>query len=275
MRTHLAALTIALTTACGPSGFEGTLTHGLTGQPIPEMRVVASAATQVSMTCMSAEATTDAAGKFKFENACVGDSAYNLKLADESLWLAETQQVPQGNAAPFAAKAWPYGGSGGGLYKLSSGKTEALRSSSDLTSDKLLGTEEVVQYPKAVPGGIPVIAPGEHLVLSGTKAVEKVSIVPMFKSPPRKFGDPKNPSEITNPWWYLAVEFTTDTEWKRHEAQVDASKFIEHAHGDIKVRWIPIEALQPGRYALVTEGDRRISIFDAHKAPEAAAPPAQ
>lgn len=261
------AFTLGLTVACSSPSAKGTLTDGMTGEPIPEMRIVATAVGTTSMTCAAFEATTDANGAFEFKGLCSG-SAYDLKTANENLWLAETDQIPDGGAESLPLKVWR-APKGAGLYRLSGGELNAIKTTADIKSEPVWNHEtEKVTYPSTLPKAPVLIGADDHLVLVGEGAVTQTQFHPLIASGERKFGSDKTTKVTMQPWSYIGVEFRSDTDYDRKTAAPDATKVLNKQKGDRNVSWVKGDALPAGRYAVHKEKDQRTTVLDFGAAPQ-------
>ena len=263
----------ALLTACVPGGvFQGTLTDGLTGQPLAETRILLKSKDTTDMTCGAREATTDAAGAFKIENTCAG-ATYEATTPDPTLFLATEGPLVGGDATgvPVALKAWR-SPEGAGIQVLAGTELKLLRTFSDVAQETLLGTTEIVKYPASKPTGkVATIPAGEYLVLSGKDNVDRLKFYPLVDAPgPRKFE-----GAVTIPdHAFIGVSFTSDTVWERIEATPNPAKVIEVQTPEHVIKYVAGDALPAGRYAMLGEKDKRVFIVDfgASQAPGAGAP---
>ena len=64
------------------------------------------------------------------------------------------------------------------------------------------------------------------------------------------------------PWAYVGVNFTSDTEIERLTATVDEAKVITKTKGDHTARYMGGDAVAPGRYVIVKDGQKRGWIVD-------------
>lgn len=267
---------LGLFAGCSSPSANGVIVDAMTGGPVAEARVVASAVGQTSLTCMNFETTTDAQGAFEFASLC--DAEYKLKLDDETLWLAEVDSIPAGGAENLEVKVWRAPASSG-YYRLSGGEIENIRVAGEVMKEKIKGTEELAHYPANIPNTVPVIGPDDHLVIVGQGTIEQTRIDPLVPSGPRVFGDAEVEVKM-DAWSYLGITFTDDTTFVRSTAQVDDSKAFTKEKGDRIVRFIPGSAIPAGRYAIWRPEARGVAILDfgASQKPaeaQAAAEPAE
>lgn len=262
MHPRLLAATLSLLlSACGGTTVEGKVVDGMTGEPIGGYKIVAKATSEdASLTCQFKEAEVAEDGTFKLLDLC-GGTPYHLEPDREDVWLAEVNEVPDGGfGGPTELKAWR-APKGPGLYKLSGGEIEPLQTAADVKREQIRGTETKVRYPSTVPNKVPLVAPGDHLVLVGKGTIEETKLFPLIKSGERVFGDAG--TKVTmQPWVYVGVEFQDDKTFEEVEAEIDSSKFLEKSKDSRMARWIPGSAVKEGRYAALKEGDRRMYILD-------------
>lgn len=259
------ALLVSLT-GCSKAVISGTLTDGLTNQPVAEQRLVIKAdSDSASLTCQAFETTTDASGAFTFGDACTG-TGYTLSVGDDTWWIPEGTQIADGGAEGLALSAWR-NGPGEGLYHLSGGDFNAIRTTADVRTTKIYKSEEDVRMPwDTIPARLTRIAPGEYLVINGPRTVEKMEIHPAIKSEARRFGNTSEWEDM-GAWTYIGVRFEDDTTFERVAAKLDDSKVITKAGGDRAGKYIPAEALEAGRYALLEPEGRVVTLLDVGPAP--------
>ncbi|MEZ4321973.1 MAG: carboxypeptidase-like regulatory domain-containing protein [Myxococcota bacterium] len=267
MRVALTCLALSLVTGCSNPTAKGTLTDGISGKPIAEMRLIASATGAASMTCSAFEATTDASGAFTFDKLCAG-TGYSLKAENENLWLADVDAIPDGGAENLDVKAWQ-APKGSGLYRLTGDTLQSIRTSADIKSEPIWNSDtEKVFYPATLPKEPVRIEATDYLVLVGEGAVEKTKYYPLIPSGERKFGSNKTTIITMDPWSYIGMEFTSDEQFERKEAAPTESGVVTKAKGDRNVAWVKGDALPPGRYAVHRENDSRTTVLDFGKAAE-------
>lgn len=249
--------------ACGTTPIQGTLVDGLGGAPLAGQRLLAKAMEPVGMTCQLFEATTGPDGSFQFDKPCLSQTGYRLEPDDETLFLADVDQVAKGApGAGLQVKAWRAPG-GTGLYELSNGTTTGIRTHADVKSETAYEGTTTIRYPATIPSedDVVVIEPGEYVVVSGPGQLDKTEFVPLIQSGPRKFGN-KTAWVDMEPWWYLGVEFTSDTEFTEKTAALDTARVVHLQKGDREAWIIPSDALPQGRYAVGAKDGRRISVID-------------
>ncbi len=245
---------------CSSASIEGTLTDGLTGAPVAETRLVAKAVSaDASMTCQAFEATTDAEGKFAIADVCTG-TAYAVEVKDDTWWAPDLGEVADGGVQGLAVEVWR-NSKGSGLYHLAGSDFNAVRTSADVKSDPILKSDVKVRYPNTVPKRVTRIASGEYLVMVSTQSVDTLQIVPLIKSGERHFGNDE--SKVTmDPWSYIGIRFEDDTTFEEVQAVIDDSKVKEKKAGDRAGRYISGDALPAGRYAVLAEKGRTVTIVD-------------
>ncbi len=264
--TRWTAVAAAALCGCSSATIDGTLKDGLTGNPIPDLRIVAKAtAPDASLTCQAFEATTGADGAFRIEGACTG-TGYALSLGDDAWWVPDLQEIPDGGASGLDLVAWR-NAPGRGLYKIDKdGGFHSLRTHADVKSEKILGSEEKVRFPwPSIPGNIPVIAKGEWLVMVGPAVVDHYEIIPLVQSGERKFGDAETWVTM-QPWYYIGTRFTDDRTFERVAATIDGSKVVEKRAGERAGKYVPGEAVAEGRYAVLAPDSRTVTLVDFGRA---------
>jgi hypothetical protein len=267
MRNALFTASALLAVGCSNPTATGTLTDGISGEPIAEMRLIAEATGQASLTCATFEATTDAQGAFKFGELCSG-TPYALKPANENLWLADGNEIPDGGVEGLALKAW-MAPSGSGLYRLKDGELQSIKTSADIKKEPIWNSDsEFAMYPETLPKNPVRIGPDDYLVLIGEGTVDGMQYHPLIPSTDRKFGSSKTTIISMKPWSYIGVEFTSDTEFERKTASLDESAVTKKSTDERTAAWVKGTALPAGRYAVHAEKDRRTTVLDFGAAQE-------
>jgi hypothetical protein len=256
---------------CSSITVEGTLVDGLTGAPIQGPKVITAKAVSpdTSMGCQFLSGEVGADGSFSVGGLCGGVS-YELDLDDNTLWLADGAAVPEGGL-PASTKLAAYRvPKSAGLYRrTSAGELEELKTAADLTSEKLIGADVRVKYPgQIVEEHVPVLQPGEHLVLVGKSVVDEIRFSAVVPSGPRHFDGGKcyqgNDCTVNMPdWMYLSTRFVDDKTVEPVEPAIDQGKVVTKRQEARVVQWYPAEAFAAGRYALMRDSDRRMYLVDA------------
>ncbi len=257
--TLLAALSL---TACGTKGTAaGTVTDGLSGEPVAGLRLLARAQQTDDLTCKVLEGTTLNSGAFSIANTC-GGVTYDLSAGDKT-WVLQGAQSFDGSEAPaaLAVKAWR-APEGSGVYVLADGALSPVRTASDMSSLPLWELEETVRYPDGIPKRVAQVAAGQHLLIVGADDIGRLAWTPLIKHEGElRFGNPKHYFDM-DPWWYAGRRFESREKHEAVEAQLDSSKQIDVREGERQVRYVPHGALPAGRYVLVGPEDRRTYIVD-------------
>jgi hypothetical protein len=279
-------LATLLGTLLGCSGVtvEGTLVDAFTGAPIPGPARIAAKATSADagLGCELLGGEVGPDGAFTLAGLCGGVS-YALDLSTEKeLWLAEEVPVPEaGFPAPVPVRVVRVPPGAGVFHRDAAGAYTELRTAADVASETLRGSDQKVKYPgQIVEQNIPVLQPGEHLVLAGKNVVDEMKLLAVVPSGPRSFDGGKcyqgNECTVKMPdWMYLSTRFVDDTHVEPVAAAVEAAKVTTHRKGARVVQWVPVEALSKGRYAVMRDADRRMYLVDALErlpAPPAPAP---
>ena len=272
--TILSVWAIVVATGCGTETVNGQLIDGMTGQPVagtPEadspLKLVLKATEPVSVTCQAFEAVIQADGTFTVPGACTGQTAYNVALNDKSWWPADSAGLAMG---PVGTDAWKLkvwrAPAGTGVYKMTAGNIELLKTSADVKKDKILGTDKVIRSPGTIPPSPVVFTETDYLVIAGPNEVKNTEFQPLIPSGERHFGDPADP-KVVQPWHYIGVRFNSHEEHEMVAAEIDKTKTLLKEKGDRAVLYVPGDALPAGRYALLKPKDRRTYIVDFGKSP--------
>lgn len=258
MRIPLVFLAVLAGTGCTPAGsFQGKLVNAMSGEPIPDIRLLAKSEDTSDLTCQVFEATTGSDGTFSLDGLC-GGTTYTIRPTEATLLLEGVSEVPGGQPATGVqeVKAW-VAPAGSGVYLLEEGELRSLSTKADVGSAYIWESdEETVRYPKTLPKKIPHVGKDDHLVLAGSRAIKKMKFHPLVKSDERKFGSREEPEE-SEPWWYIGVKFESDTEYERITVRPDKAKVLDVKVDDAHVQYLPTDALPPGHYALLADMDRR------------------
>jgi len=268
MRIALIAAAALTLTGCGAAGsVDGRLVDGLTGDPVTEGRVLLKSSDTTDMTCMTIEATIGADGTFSVPGTCSG-ATYVLELPKELEHLRIDASTTYPGGEPVSAgdiTAWNAPGSG--VYHLSDNEAKMMRTGADLDSVTIWKTDVEVNYPKKLPGRVPLIEEGGHLLIAGKANVDKLKFHPLVKSEKKlRFGEPEHYFDM-EPWYYIGVEFESKTEYEMVSATLDQGAITKANVGDFEALYITDKALPPGRYALLGDKDRRTYIVDFGTAP--------
>ncbi|MFK7931514.1 MAG: hypothetical protein AB8H79_25265, partial [Myxococcota bacterium] len=232
---------------------------------------------EAGMTCMALSGDIGQDGTFALAGLCASATAYQLSIEpDKNYFLGETNGFDMGAKleGPQTIKAWRApNGAGVNILRKDGTTLEAIRSRQKLKTEKIMGTAgaETVQYPEGIKG-VPVIAKGEYLQLAGKTNVG-MTIQPLINSGARKF-EIEGGDASMDPWSYIGTSFTSDTEFQRVSAKVDAGKVVTVEKGDHAVKFVPAEAVAPGRYAVMSADGKTAYLVDfgtAGEMPAAAA----
>ena len=250
----------ALLSGCSTSGsFKGQLEPQL-GMEMPEdLRIIASAQPAATdLTCQSFEARPDAAGAFVLDGLCA-ETTYKLKLSDKNMLIEGDHSLMGGSSeAPTTLmKVWP-APVGSGLYMLSSGDVKSLATYTDVKKLQLLDTQETVLYPRHKPNSSVRVEEGSHLIIAGDANIERLAFSPLVEETvTRNFND----GYSLGAHFYVGLRFSSDTEVERVEAALETSKVVTVAGADLSLRYVAHDALPPGHYALMGEGDQRMYVI--------------
>lgn len=283
----LIALSLALTTACSPYKlWEGKVINGLDGKPVANTKILAKAEEGADMTCQTDSGVTDAAGSFKLEKLCP-DVKYTLEATDSNWLLGEVVTITGGAeaAAPTQLTIWQ-APSNSGVYFLIDGKTESVRTYSDVKSATILNSDVKLRYPETLPkddAGWTLVPSNATVIINGKGSVERLQWIPAAESPEVKFAPDREGItdwSLGGPWTYIGIRFTNQTTWEMLTATIDESKTKSvQGEGDRAARYFLPGALPDGKYALLGPEDRRTYLLRVDSTappvtPEAPAAPA-
>ncbi len=279
VRILIASTALIALTACTKGTIDGKITDGLTGAPVAGLRVIAKAPVATDLTCMALEGTSDASGAYHIEGSCAGNE-YILSLGDDTRFIEGEAKVAGGEPIAHDLKTW-VAPEGSGVYLLVDGELQPQKTYSDIGKAVIMNTEQAVRYPETAPkdDGWPQLSAGSHLLLLGEKNVRDMAFSPVLKSPEVKFAPEDGRDDITHwslgqEWSYIGIQMAEDGAFELKTAEVDASKFVDVTGADRTARYIPAEAVAPGRYALLGEKSRRAYMFEVGGAPAPAPEPA-
>ena len=248
-------LLMSLLACSGSYNLEGKVTDGLTGAPMGGLTLIARADDKsITLSCQTLQGSVADDGSITLQGLC-GGSSYTVEVKGDVV-IPELATVPDGGpGGPLNVKGYVAPG-GDGLYVLADGKLEALATNADVAKEVPLGATDPVYYPTTTPGKFPILAGGQFLVMSG----EATSV------PVRTLEVNGERLEVENgrplqPWFYVGHTFEGNTPTKV-EVAVDQAKVTEITVGDRPVRYLAADAVPAGRYALFTDGDRRMALVD-------------
>ncbi len=262
--------------ACSGGTLEGRVVDGLTGLPVADLSLMAKATEQTSMGCSAFSTRTDADGRFRIDGSCAVPYALAPVKSDEvDIWFAAGDRIEAGAKGPAEVQAWRTP-TAPGVYRYSAGEFEPLRTATDLKTRDLAGSTEKVVYPAKLPEKVPLLAPGDQLVLVGKDNVETLAPVPLVANRNVVIRD-RDIDVTQKEWLYLGTEIAPGRPpvVQQVNARFEPSKIKAIAKGERSVSFVPADALAPGRYALMKPGDKRIYVLDFGSAqtPPAATPP--
>ena len=282
-RLSLAAVLMSFAVGCNVTA-QGTIVDGMTGAPIagmdentPEgkgMRILFRAVIKgddgtvkenmaAGGLCLVKEAMVGADGSYSVAELCSSATGYSIELSDKNLFLAETNSVDMGydGTGSLDLKVWR-APKGAGVFELQGSELSRVKSVTDLRSDFVFASDEVLQSPKEIKS-VPLIAAGEHLLLSGEAVTYE--IFPLVNSGKRRLGKEANDkSEWVDqaPWSYVGVNFKSDTEIERLTTTVDESKVITKEKDGRTARYMGADSVAAGRYIILKKGGKRAWIVD-------------
>jgi hypothetical protein len=247
------ALLIALLACTPPPGSAtGTLVDARTHAPVPgaEIRL-----TTTKEGCPPIVVATDTDGTFSAEGLC-GETPYTAAPADPGWYLAEPVAVTGSVAlSAWRAPATP------GVYTVTGPDALPLVTHTLIDRVKAFGTDTDVLFPVEIPGALPRIAGDTVLLVVGDVLGKEPRFEPLVPSPEKRwFGTKEAPAPI-DPWVYLGVRFTSDTELVPVVAKPDPAHIVR-VPGDRPLTYIDGGALSEGRYALLTPDATRAFLLD-------------
>ena len=254
-----ACLFIFVLGACsGPSNYKAMLVNGMDGSPLADVRVVAKASPAPSdLTCQVREATSGKDGSLVLEELC-RDQPYVLRIPDPTLQLSGTNVVTgQDEMETVKHQAWR-SPDGHGLYRLSGDSLAVLPTFSDVAIDTAIdGTP--VRYPDMKPTGkVITVGEGEHLIISGKKAIQRIKIHPLVAND----GRVRLQGDTIRNHVFIGVEFDAASKPTKRETSLDSAKVSEVLIRGEGMQFIAHDALPAGRYALLGDNDTRVTILD-------------
>jgi hypothetical protein len=242
---------------CMPAGsYQGKLVDAISGDPMPDVRLLAKSDPLSSdMTCQTFDAMTGADGSFLVQGLCAADT-YTLQPSLQFFLLEGLSPIDGSVQATDVVTTKVWRAPGAGVYVLEGAKMDKQSTAVDVESKNILDSEEKVFYPAKLPITYTTLAEGQYLMLSGDRNIDKLGFYPIIESGERVFGttDEKDKDE---PWSYIGIEFTSDTEFERKVATPDPAKVLEIEQGDRHLIYIAHDALPAGQYALWEQDGRR------------------
>jgi hypothetical protein len=247
---------------CTKTGsFKGHTVDAITGKPVGEVMVTATATGKSDGPCFSFQAKGDKGGVFTIDGLC-DKLTYKLSSEDKSMFL-QGADVMGGMPAASAAvevKVWKVPAAEG-VFLAAGGEPEQLRQNAVVGSSKILDTQQDVLYPKEFPKGIPKVTSGRYLLVNGPSRNEKLKVLPLVESGERIFGTTKEP-EKSEPWSYVGVRFDSDTQFSKVDAKIEPAKVVEFKDGTRWAKFYAADALPTGQYVLMVDGEQRAYLVN-------------
>ncbi|MCP4808987.1 MAG: hypothetical protein GY913_27380 [Proteobacteria bacterium] len=265
-QTILSTTVLLALVGCAKGTVDGTVTDGLTGAGVSELRVLAKSDDAADLTCMVLEGTTDASGAFKIEGTCA-NATYTLSSADDTRFFEGDHLIEGGGPIAGHAITSYRAPEGSGVYLLVDGELKPQKTYSDVSSATILKTDQVVKYPETKPpaDGWPEIAADSHVLLLGGKAIG-MTWIPAHDGPEIKF-DPDREG-ITHwslgedGWVYLGVVVRGQDDYEVSTSALDDSKAISVSGAGRTAKYLPADAIPAGRYAVMGEKSKRAYVFE-------------
>lgn len=260
-RKALLAVLVALAGCTTKGDFKGKLIDPLTGKARAEVEMVARSPTTPNLDCMEITGTTGADGSFVLDGLCFG-SSYTLETREPLLVLKGVDSIEGGVESTEVKEIHGYRApSRSGVYTLEDDELTQQQSIADRGSAKIWNTEVDVHYPVTLPRKLVNLGEDAWLLLAGTRYLKRMELAPLIESGRRRLGSRSAP-ENSEPWWYIGVEFESDTEYQRKKAEYDKAKVKQVNTDDLNYRYIRGDALPDGHYVLWSEKEGRMWMFN-------------
>ena len=240
-----------------PGSAAGSLVDARTGAPAAN---VAIALVSSEADCPVPPIQTDADGRWSVTGLC-SQATWTVTVGDPDWYLPEAAAV----GPDVLLRAWR-APPDAGVYLASATAVTPLVTHTAVDVVHLFGTDREVRFPAEIPGVLPRIDADTALLLVGDVLGDTPRFEPLVPSPERRWFGTKDAPQPIDPWVYLGLRFTSDTEAERVEATVDTAH-VERVAGPRPLRYIGAAALAPGRYALLTEDTLRAFLLDFGAAP--------
>jgi hypothetical protein len=258
---------VALLTACTVGGnVTGKVVDPMTSQPRANLRIIANANPESpDPQCQMKDGMTGADGSFSIQGTCPNTS-YDLVLKDETLMIAGDAKAAGGSpVGPLTLEAWRAPASTG-VFILKNDKLTSVKTAADIDKETITGTTETVFYPTVTPNKVPLVDAGSYLVVSGKDLVDGLTFQPLIVHQGKiRFATGADTWVDIPDQGFIGTTFTSDTEFQRVSAQIDAAKAKDVAQGEKVYRYYAADALPEGRYVLMRAGDKRVYMFDFGK----------
>ncbi|MEL6344615.1 MAG: hypothetical protein AAFV53_15980 [Myxococcota bacterium] len=255
---------------CSTAGsYEGQFVMQM-GATLPaEMKILAKAEPAASdLTCMAFEAPLNPDGTFTLNGLCK-DTTYRITLSEGNLLMEGLDTLTGGTPSEgvVTTNLWP-GPLGDGVAMLNKdGTLKRLSTYTAVQTAKMLDDGPTIIYPQHRPNGQVTIEEGQHLVIHGKKAIERMNFSPIIADT----NDREFDGFTLTPHVYVGVKFTDDGV-ETVAASMNTEKVTDLTAGDgHQVRYISHDAFDSGHYALYGEGDRKMYVITFGPQPEQAA----
>ena len=175
----------------------------------------------------------------------------NLQMSGGTVIEATEQTEPNKH------EAW-WSPDGSGVYVLAGESVKPVPTFSDVENDETVDGQ-AVRYPSMKPTGkVITVDAGKYLVISGKNMVKRMEFFPLVTDTNRR----RFKSGWITDHVFIGHKFETDTKSAPLQANIDASKVKEVLIRNEGVRYLAYDALPAGRYALLGQGDDRVTILD-------------
>lgn len=259
---------VGLLTACGGTDVHLQLHDTLADGPAVGIELSLVATDQAPFRCQQFSGTTDASGRLTLRDTCLSRTGYRVAATDPALWLdGQTELAAAGE--PNLALSALVAPEGRGSWRVSGGSASPLPIHAEVHSAQLRGSDERVDYPSLIPADddVPLLAAGDWLVLTSDTPIGVVPLVPLLPSDTRHLRH-RGGDLTLQPWWYLGVRFTSDTDLTRQAFVLDTTGIVRRDEPGRSALAVPSTALPRGRYALLAADGRRLTVLDATSHPD-------
>ena len=234
--------------ACGVSSTTGTITDGLTGEPMGGFDPADTA--QSSMNCQTVVGPVAADGSFSL--ALCSGTTYTVEPKGD-IFLPELHSIPDGGIAEPMKITGYRAPTGNGIYLVDGPKLKLLKTNTSLASDVLPDGTKVV-YPAMALKDVPTVPAGGRLLRVGEEAERP--LVPLVTHAERI-----PMAEGALPPCDLAGVRVTEGVAAPVTAEPEASKVLDVSARGRHLQYLEIGALPAGRYAAYDPKDSRAIIL--------------
>lgn len=247
--TRLALAALLLPACSHPGTLHGTAVDAVRGGGLPILILTPESITE-ACPVLTVSPRTDGS----FDAAGCADRSYTVSAPEKPVrWQGLEGTVSA--AAPAELKAWPTAAEPG-AYVL--GDTPIrLAAAVPLDAAPVLPGRTVVRYPLEVPGTVPRLRHGQHLLLQGDTTPV---LTPLGRSTATlSFERPTPPTQM-GAWWFEGVDLAADG--TPTALPVPTPRVVSQTLDGVQVAWIDASTLPAGRYLLGTPEGARAWVLD-------------